>query len=122
MLAAAAGLRLGKALILFPEGERTIDGTIKPFRKGAAILASHLDVPIVPAALDGLFPIWPRGRTIQWRALAGVRRRGSRLTFGTPLRLTSVDPAVGTAALQNAVATLNGHDANAQAAPRVLER
>src|SRR5260221_5760542 len=59
MQVSAAGLRSGHVLVLFPEGERTIDGEVKTFRKGAAILASHLHVPIVPAALDGLYAIWP---------------------------------------------------------------
>ncbi len=38
MRAGAAGLRLKKVLMLFPEGERSIDGELKKFRKGAAIL------------------------------------------------------------------------------------
>ena len=62
MQASAAGLRMGKVLLLFPEGERTIDGELKRFRKGAAILAGQLAVPVVPVAIDGLFPIWPRGK------------------------------------------------------------
>jgi long-chain acyl-CoA synthetase len=67
MQAGAYGLRLGKVLILFPEGERTIDGEIKRFKKGAAILSTHLKAPIVPIALEGVFDVWPRGRSIQWR-------------------------------------------------------
>ena len=65
MRAAAAGFGIGKVLMLFPEGERTIDGAIRPFRKGAAILASHLDVPIVPVGIDGLYSLWPRGRHVR---------------------------------------------------------
>ena len=40
--------------MLYPEGERSIDGTPKTFKKGAAILAHHLNVPIVPVAIDEL--------------------------------------------------------------------
>ena len=58
MKAGAAGLRLGKVLLLFPEGERSIDGELKPFRKGASILSAHLNAPIVPVAMDGLFELW----------------------------------------------------------------
>src|SRR5262249_5835744 len=47
MQAAATGLRLGKVLVLFPEGERSIDGEIKPFKRGAAILSGRMNVPIV---------------------------------------------------------------------------
>jgi long-chain acyl-CoA synthetase len=106
MRAAATGLRLGKVLMLFPEGERTIDGTLKTFRKGAAILGSHLDVPVVPVALDGLYPLWPRGRSFQWRALVRGRSRGASLVFGDPLRMPPGDYATGAAALQARVSDL----------------
>jgi long-chain acyl-CoA synthetase len=65
MRAGAYGLRSNKVLMLYPEGERSIDGTPKPFKKGAAILAHHLNVPIVPVALDGFFEAWPRGKSFQ---------------------------------------------------------
>ncbi|MFI5112350.1 MAG: AMP-binding protein [Terriglobales bacterium] len=65
MRAGAYGLRHGKVLILYPEGERSIDGTPKVFKKGAAILATHLKVPIYPVAMNGFFEAWPRGRGFQ---------------------------------------------------------
>ncbi|HXE74312.1 MAG TPA: AMP-binding protein [Candidatus Xenobia bacterium] len=65
MQAGAFGLRNGKVLILFPEGERSIDGTVRKFKKGASILSQHLQVPIVPVALDGLHHVWPRGKNPQ---------------------------------------------------------
>jgi long-chain acyl-CoA synthetase len=108
MQAAATGLRLGKVLMLFPEGERTIDGALKPFRKGAAILASHLDVPIVPVALDGLYEVWPRGRAVNWRLLLPWTRHRVTLTFGPPLRTGPVPYAVGTDRIREAVAGLLG--------------
>jgi long-chain acyl-CoA synthetase len=61
MRAGAFGLKRGNILVLFPEGERSIDGTPRTFKKGAAILATHLRVPIVPVAMDGFFEAWPRG-------------------------------------------------------------
>jgi long-chain acyl-CoA synthetase len=78
MQAGASGLRNGKVLILFPEGERSIDGKIKKFKKGAPILSLNLGVPIVPVALEGLFEVWPRGRAFQ--GFAPVR-----MEFGKPL-------------------------------------
>jgi long-chain acyl-CoA synthetase len=102
MRAGAAGLRLGKVLILFPEGERSIDGELKTFRKGAAILASHLDVPIVPVALDGLFPVWPRGLSLNWRKLVPGATR-VELEFGSPIRVPRGAYDEGTAALRGAV-------------------
>jgi long-chain acyl-CoA synthetase len=65
MRAGAFGLRHGMALVLYPEGERSIDGTPKTFKKGAAILSIHLQVPIVPVAVDGIYESWPRGKPFQ---------------------------------------------------------
>ena len=62
MRAGAFGLRHGRVLILYPEGERSIDGTPKIFKKGAAILSIHLQVPIVPVAIEGFHDAWPRGK------------------------------------------------------------
>jgi long-chain acyl-CoA synthetase len=61
MRAGAYGLRQGLSLVLYPEGERSIDGSPKIFKKGVAILSIHLQVPIVPVAIDGFFEAWPRG-------------------------------------------------------------
>jgi long-chain acyl-CoA synthetase len=102
MRAGAAGLRRGKVLILFPEGERSIDGELKTFRKGAAILASHLQVPIVPAAFDGLFPVWPRGLSLNWRMLRPGATR-ARLEFGAPIAVPRGAYDDGTAALRASV-------------------
>jgi long-chain acyl-CoA synthetase len=78
MRAGAYGLRRGKVLLLYPEGERSIDGSPKAFKKGAAILATHLTVPIVPAAIDGFFKVWPRGKSYQ--GFASVR-----IAFASPI-------------------------------------
>ena len=65
MRAASFGLRHGRILILYPEGERSIDGLPKTFKKGAAILSIHLQVPIVPIAIEGFHEAWPRGKGFQ---------------------------------------------------------
>jgi long-chain acyl-CoA synthetase len=65
MRAGAFGLRQGLALILYPEGERSIDGTPRIFKKGAAILSIHLQVPIVPVAIEGFYDAWPRNKSFQ---------------------------------------------------------
>ena len=65
MRAGAYGLRAGKILIMYPEGERSIEGPPKKFKKGAAILAQHLNVPIVPVAEYGFHACWPRGKGFQ---------------------------------------------------------
>lgn len=106
MIAGAAGLRLGKVLMLFPEGERSIDGELKTFKKGAAILSAHCDAPIVPAAMDGLYALWPRGRAFNWRGLLPWRAVAVRMCFGDSLRVTPGRYADGTQALRDAVARL----------------
>jgi len=84
MQAGAFGLRKGKVLVLFPEGERTVDGEIKTFKKGAAILSLHLRAPIVPVAIRGSFEFWPRSRGFQWRhCLPGQGR--IRIAIGAPI-------------------------------------
>lgn len=78
MRAGAAGLRTGKILNIYPEGQRSFEGQLQEFKKGAAILATELDVPIVPVALDGTHRIWPRK---SWRLhLAKVK-----ISFGGPI-------------------------------------
>jgi long-chain acyl-CoA synthetase len=65
MRAGAFGLRQGRPLILYPEGERSIDGTPRIFKKGAAILSIHMQVPIVPLAIEGFYKAWPRNKSFQ---------------------------------------------------------
>ena len=78
MRAGAFGLRHGMALILYPEGERSIDGTPRIFKKGAAILSIHLQVPIVPVAIEGFYDAWPRNQAFQEFAPL-------KIVFGDPI-------------------------------------
>jgi 1-acyl-sn-glycerol-3-phosphate acyltransferase len=104
MKAGAFGLAHGRVLLLFPEGERSIDGTVKRFKKGAPILASHLQVPIVPVALKGIFEMWPRTKSIDWRFVGPWRRHRVRVAFGPPLDVPAGEPyADGAARLRDAV-------------------
>jgi long-chain acyl-CoA synthetase len=85
MKAGAFGLAHRKALVLFPEGERAIDGTVKKFKKGAPILAQHMRVPIVPVAIKGAFELWPRGRSFDWRRLRLWSPHRVRIVVGEPM-------------------------------------
>ena len=78
MRAGAFGLRHGLALVLYPEGERSIDGTPRIFKKGAAILSVHLQVPIVPVAIEGFYDAWPRNQ-----AFRGFKPL--KMIFGDPI-------------------------------------
>jgi 1-acyl-sn-glycerol-3-phosphate acyltransferase len=84
MRAGFHGLRRGKILILFPEGERSIDARIKTYKKGAAILSLKASAPIVPVALDGMHDIWPRASRPRLGRLLSFRAR-TRIRFGPPI-------------------------------------
>jgi long-chain acyl-CoA synthetase len=87
MKASAFGLAHGKILVLFPEGERSIDGTVKKFKKGAPILAQHLGVPIVPVALKGIYEWWPRNQPINWALIAPWSGHRAVIEIGEPITL-----------------------------------
>jgi long-chain acyl-CoA synthetase len=78
MQAAAEGLRRDMVLVIFPEGGRSIDGGLREFRKGAGILAQHLEVPIVPVGLWGTYEMWRRG--------GKLRRHPVGVAIGAPLQ------------------------------------
>lgn len=88
MKAGAFGLTHGKVLILFPEGERSIDGTVKRFKKGATILSRHIGVPVVPVAIKGAHEVWPRGGSCNWRGMLPWSRSRVRVRFGDPVQFT----------------------------------
>jgi long-chain acyl-CoA synthetase len=77
MKAGAIGLKHGKILNIYPEGERAFDGNLHDFKKGAAILATELGLPIVPVAIDGLQNVWARK---SWR----IRPAKVKIRFGEP--------------------------------------
>jgi 1-acyl-sn-glycerol-3-phosphate acyltransferase len=79
MRLAAEGLRRGLILCVFPEGERSIDGRLKRFRKGPAIVATELGAPVVPAGISGTYEVWPRGSN-------KIRLHPVSISFGEPLR------------------------------------
>jgi long-chain acyl-CoA synthetase len=46
----------GYSVLIFPEGRRTETGEMSPFRSGIGLLATHLNLPVIPMRIDGLFP------------------------------------------------------------------
>ena len=55
-------LRAGGIVTLFPEGTRSHDGRLGTLKPGIAVLVARVGVPVVPAAVAGMFEIWPRSR------------------------------------------------------------
>ena len=53
-------LKQGQVVLTFPEGTRTVDGSIGPMRAGVILLARKARVPIVPTLILGAYESWPR--------------------------------------------------------------
>ena len=62
--AGADVLRQGKSLLIFPEGTRTLNGTLLSFKTGAAYLAMNLNKKIIPMTINGSFKIMPKKRIL----------------------------------------------------------
>jgi len=58
---AAQVLRSGVNMTIWPEGTRSLDGRLLPFKKGPFHLAMESSVPIVPVTVVGTHEIWPKG-------------------------------------------------------------
>ena len=56
-------LTQGKTIVIFPEGTRSMDGSVGEFRPTFAQLALECQVPIVPVAIDGALAVLPRGKS-----------------------------------------------------------
>jgi len=93
MKAGALGLKQGMILNIYPEGERAFDGKLHEFKKGAAILATELDVPIVPVALDGLHKVWARR---SWK----IRPAKVKIRIGEPFLARDIVNDLDTSAEQ----------------------
>lgn len=52
----------GNCVIIFPEGSRTHDGRMSPFKPGVALIIKRARCAVLPAAIEGGFDAWPRGR------------------------------------------------------------
>ena len=69
----------GYSILIFPEGTRTRDGKMSPFRAGTGILATNLRVPVIPIRIDGLWELKKAGKK--------MARPGSvSVTIGPPAR------------------------------------
>jgi long-chain acyl-CoA synthetase len=77
MQASAYVLKNDKIVCIFPEGQRTIDGEVKEFKKGVGILARELNIPLVPVLITGSYESWPRTKPLPGR-------HPIKITFGRP--------------------------------------
>jgi 1-acyl-sn-glycerol-3-phosphate acyltransferase len=58
---AARRIAGGTSVALFPEGTRSTDGSVRPFKKGSFVLAIESGVPVVPVSLGGVKTVAPSG-------------------------------------------------------------
>jgi long-chain acyl-CoA synthetase len=89
----------GMSILLFPEGVRSPTGQMKPFRGGIGMIASRLDLPVVPVKIEDVDRLMPVGSSF-------VRPGRIRVAFGAPLRLRGDDYAALAARVEEAVRNL----------------
>lgn len=75
---AAQKIRDGVSVIIFPEGTRSMDGKLLPFKRGGFLLAARAGVPIVPFTISGSAAVNPPKRL-------AVRRGTVSIRFGEPI-------------------------------------
>lgn len=106
---AAARIRSGQSVVIYPEGTRTRDGGLLPFKKGGFHLAIDSGVEIVPVAIHGTRALMPRG--------AMLMRAGTvKVEVGEPVPtagLTTSDREPLIARVRGQVAAMLGEPTNA---------
>lgn len=72
-------LKMNRAVLIFPEGSRSPDGAVKPFKRGVAVLLKRAKCPVLPVAIEGAYDAWPRtGKPRPFRCPVEV-------TYGHPI-------------------------------------
>jgi 1-acyl-sn-glycerol-3-phosphate acyltransferase len=75
----------GISFVFFPEGTRSSDGSLLPFKRGGLLLAVKTETPIVPITISGSSAILPKG---DWRIRAGE----IEVTVGAPVGVEHYRP------------------------------
>jgi 1-acyl-sn-glycerol-3-phosphate acyltransferase len=75
---AANRIAEGTSVLIFPEGTRSPDGHLQPFKTGAIMLAIKAGVPVVPVGFNGTHQVLPKGSLV-------ARGGNVVLRIGTPL-------------------------------------
>lgn len=73
------------SFLIFPEGTRSWDGILQPFRRGGFFLALDCGAPIVPVTIRGTYALMPRGRWL-------IRKGRVRIVFHPPVPVAGYTP------------------------------
>lgn len=57
-------LEHGHAVVVFAEGERTLDGAMHEFQRGLTLLLKRSRCPVLPVGIEGFYDAWPRGAAL----------------------------------------------------------
>ena len=76
----------GWNVLVFPEGERTKDGKVGRFRGGIGLLATKLELPVVPVRIDGLWELAQARLADPWLRLKPVPHGSVKVTIGDPVK------------------------------------
>jgi 1-acyl-sn-glycerol-3-phosphate acyltransferase len=74
----------GQGIGIYPEGERSWDAQIQPFRRGTIRVVLKAGVPVIPCGVSGSYDVWPR-----WSKR--VRRAPVRIRFGEAIHFGVYD-------------------------------
>ena len=82
LVRARQSVEVRRPLLVFPEGTRSVNGQLQPFKAGVGLLAYELGAPVVPLHIAGTHEAMPKGTRTP-------SRHPLRLLFGPPLETTS---------------------------------
>ena len=75
----------GYSFLVYPEGTRSPEGTLLPFRRGGFFLALEAGAPIVPISIKGTHELMPRGAR-------AIRKGTVRIVFHEPVAVSGYSP------------------------------
>ena len=84
LAAAALSIRQGKNLIWFPEGHRSKDGRLQPFKTGVGVILEHFRIPAIPVRITGAYEALPPDRRFP-------RFRKITVEFGEPVDAATLE-------------------------------